>query len=87
MNTCSTCKHWGDEKVAEDRFYGHQIEDWKADGISFCGRILHTNEYRGDADGLQDHPDELAGVEDAEAYNAYLLTRAAFGCVLWEPTA
>lgn len=86
---CGTCKHWGvaeEDEEDERRFAQSWADDMKAKhNYTYCGRIMHTNEVGDIPGGLEGYPDELVGVEDAENYNAHLISRPGFGCVLWEP--
>lgn len=70
---CETCKWWAS---AADL-----LDARDPNGYGKCEAIRHT----GSPGHLHVEPNEPAVTMDAEQYLAVLLTRADFGCVLWEP--
>lgn len=70
---CGTCRWWAS---AADLLDARDPSGYgKCDAIRYAGSPGH----------LDVEPDEPAVTMDAEQYLAVLLTRAEFGCVLWEP--
>ena len=83
MNTCGTCKHWGDEH------FPYFV------GLKPCLAVLHVSKIEMEEDeyGPVDGVDACyvakggtprAMVTDASGYHAALKTREDFGCALWE---
>lgn len=73
MKTCGTCKHWGSVRLFPAQHEG-------TGGQKRCGRIVEASDT-----GESELADELAYTEDGEDYYSALMTKADFGCVLWEP--
>lgn len=74
MNNCKTCKFW---EAKDDQPKEPQPS---AQGHAKCLRV---------ADGTEEALDvlynELAYTMDGSGYLSKLMTKAGFGCVLWEP--
>jgi hypothetical protein len=80
MNTCGSCKHWGDEKDADEAFRA-------------CRAVIHDENYAADKEALTNRhmpqakefqKSHVAVVQDGSGYAAWLRCREDFGCVLWE---
>ena len=70
MNNCGNCKFWG-EKIDEDQEY------------KWCKRILDGSSISVTV-FEQKIKEELAYTMDGDDYQSALITKAEFGCVLWE---
>ena len=85
MNTCGTCKHWGEDDFPY--FAGLKpclavIHDVKVPKVEDADEVC--------VDGLgacyvAKHGTPKAVVSDGSGYFAALKTTECFGCVLWEP--
>lgn len=79
MSTCATCKHWGTAWREFDLCLGR------------CRRIpfiLNATERPAPCESLQmkaEHRETQAFAQDAEEYDAWLLTKSSFGCTMYEP--
>lgn len=74
MNNCGTCRHWG--SINSTRFREDKNSETT---LKRCGRIVDASDV-----GESELADELAYTEDGEEYYSALMTKADFGCVLWE---
>ena len=72
MNTCGTCKYFGEEVMIED----FENFDTIGSGYHKCDLIKHDKEFQ----SLQGFG---AMVEDGSGYRAALKVEADFGCVKW----
>ena len=84
MNTCSTCRHWEQDPDFSNcvhRLCVRVPHDTKCDHLK-AGEDPYWEEERNETiDGILSQP---ALVVDGSGYHAELLTRADFGCTLWE---
>lgn len=72
MNTCGTCKHFGQPVDSE-----HYVPS----GYHICRLVERFDSY----DTAQ--PSAAAGVVDASGYFAALCVKEEFGCNQWAPRA
>jgi hypothetical protein len=72
VNNCGTCKHWGSIRLFPAQHEG-------PGGQKRCGRIVDASDV-----GESELINEPAYTEDGDEYYSALLTKADFGCVLWE---
>jgi hypothetical protein len=71
VNTCATCKFWGNEYIRH--------------GLHFCNRaerIWEAEQWSDDSE-MELTTDSKIFVEDGSSYWAALLTKPDFGCVEW----
>lgn len=81
MGRCATCRHWDTEPHTESphvRRCLRVLEWWEATEWSGGGDEPSRRDFRPEA------RDVLAFVNDASSWQADLLTRAEFGCVMHE---
>lgn len=71
MKTCGTCRHWVGYGDPEKGKVCLRVVDGSE--TFFTDKAIPAN--------------ESAWTVDGEGYQSALITRADFGCVLWEPTA
>lgn len=77
MNTCKTCTHW----QPNDNHWS------KSSPVKRCNRVKmywDSTEWSDDGEERTFTDDSLAFVQDGSDYHAELLTKADFGCVMWE---
>jgi hypothetical protein len=79
MNTCGSCKHFGEP-------YEHEIYEGKGDvektivtKYHFCMLLQHLNGYGDDSPKVQ----RPAGVIDGSGYSATMCVTEEFGCNQW----
>ena len=82
MGNCKTCIHWSKDNLG-------RVEKYLGLGICKNVRLFSESVDRVDLKKQEWHlskeaADKLAFAQDAEYYEAYLLTKPEFGCVQYE---
>lgn len=81
--TCATCRFWGEPVLAIRRNVPGVGDVHGMDtGLRNCEAVPFYGE---DSAGMPANETTLATVRDGEGHRGELLTRAAFGCAMWEP--
>jgi hypothetical protein len=76
MNNCKTCKHW--------HFTGNEpaffVKDCETAGFKLCAKIFDGSKI----DAAEAPADTLAFTFDSEGLHSGIITKADFGCNLFE---
>lgn len=81
MPYCDSCAYWGRIGAGDVRFDDEivkaRVAHLERKGIKPCARIPQTDHF---GEGIEEHSNEIAGLETDGAECAYLWTRKSFGC-------
>lgn len=76
MNTCGTCKYFGER---------YETCEWDENGDEIAINKFHVCELLKHMNGSPRHYDGPAGVVDGSGYHATFCVSEEFGCNQWTP--